>query len=390
MARDLPQAFDELNGRGRTPEGRAFWVLFAVGWLGWVGIMAVSAALGEEPVLPAVASTVGPIVLAVGVARWRRVLLQPDAPLLRTVVAHVGYGFLYALGSALISAILVRLIVEPGDTFWNDPLVALVPYLTVVHLILYVVLAGFLMWTESIRQVHESHARLAHEAALRAEAEAKALRAQFNPHFVLNTLHSLMVLVREEPETAERAIEDVGELIRYAACLERCDRDTVPLGEEIEIAKRYLGLERLRLGNRLEVSWEITSEPEPYCVPSFSLQSLLENAIKHGLSPRPEGGTVQIRIGVEDRHLVLSVTDDGMGAEPGAVMGGEGRGLGLLARRLSALYGRGASLTWNTAPGQGFSAEVVIPLSNAVGEVPGRSSACEVPPFPATTDGDRS
>ena len=75
-----------------------------------------------------------------------------------------------------------------------------------------VVLAGFLMWTESIHQVRESSARLAQEAVLRAQAEAKALRAQFNPHFVLNTLHSLMALVREEPETAERAIEDVGAL----------------------------------------------------------------------------------------------------------------------------------------------------------------------------------
>lgn len=361
----------EANDQGRSVGGRAFWILFAVGWLGWVSLMTVSSALGGEPVAPPIASTVGPIVLGILVARWRRRLLQPDAPLGRALVAHLGLGIAYAVASAVISAVLVRLVVPPGDTFWNAPLSAMIPYLSVVHLILYVVLAGFLMWTESIRQVHESHARLAHEAVLRAQAEVKALRAQFNPHFVLNTLHSLMILVREEPAVAERAIEDVGELIRYAACLEQCDRDTVPLGEEIEIVERYLALESLRLGDRLAVSWEVPSETKLYRVPSFSLQTLLENAIKHGLSPKPEGGTVRIRIRAGERHLVLSVQDDGMGAEPSAVADGDGRGLNLLARRLDALYGRGASVRWATAPGGGFAVEVAIPLSGEVNEPPG-------------------
>jgi sensor histidine kinase YesM len=276
------------------------------------------------------------------------------------MVVHLGVGIAYAVTSAIISAAVVDLIVQPRDTFWNSSPSVIIPYLSVLHLILYMVLAGFLMWTESIRQVHESHAKLAHEAVLRAQAEVKALRAQLSPHFVLNTLHSL---------------EDVGALIRYASRLEKCDRDTVPLPKEIEIAERYLALESLRLATRLAVSWEISADPELYYVPSFSLQSLLENAIKHGLFPKPEGGKVRIGIGVEDGHLAMSVLDNGLGADPGDVVDGEGRGLGLLARRLRALYGPGASLTWDTARGRGFSVMLKIPLASAVDESLGYPAA---------------
>ncbi len=365
----------EASGSARSSESRSLWILFSVGWLGYIGLLAVPSALEGEPVGPPIASTLGPILLATLVARWRRSLLRPEATLLRTMVVHLGVGIAYAVTSAIISAAVVDLIVQPRDTFWNSSPSVIIPYLSVLHLILYMVLAGFLMWTESIRQVHESHAKLAHEAVLRAQAEVKALRAQLSPHFVLNTLHSLIILVREEPEAAEKAIEDVGALIRYASRLEKCDRDTVPLPKEIEIAERYLALESLRLATRLAVSWEISADPELYYVPSFSLQSLLENAIKHGLFPKPEGGKVRIGIGVEDGHLAMSVLDNGLGADPGDVVDGEGRGLGLLARRLRALYGPGASLTWDTARGRGFSVMLKIPLASAVDESLGYPAA---------------
>ncbi len=350
----------EASGSARSSESRSLWILFSVGWLGYIGLLAVPSALEGEPVGPPIASTLGPILLATLVARWRRSLLRPEATLLRTMVVHLGVGIAYAVTSAIISAAVVDLIVQPRDTFWNSSPSVIIPYLSVLHLILYMVLAGFLMWTESIRQVHESHAKLAHEAVLRAQAEVKALRAQLSPHFVLNTLHSL---------------EDVGALIRYASRLEKCDRDTVPLPKEIEIAERYLALESLRLATRLAVSWEISADPELYYVPSFSLQSLLENAIKHGLFPKPEGGKVRIGIGVEDGHLAMSVLDNGLGADPGDVVDGEGRGLGLLARRLRALYGPGASLTWDTARGRGFSVMLKIPLASAVDESLGYPAA---------------
>ncbi|UCC74909.1 MAG: histidine kinase [Gemmatimonadota bacterium] len=365
--KDPPEAasLDPLGpvGARGSAGGRTFWILFSVGWLAYIGIVATQATIGRKPLGPPLASALGPICLAVVLAWRRRDLLRPESTLLRNIAVYLGLGLTYATSSAVLSAVLFDLSVPPGDTSFIDDPVGLAKYLFFVYLILYAVLLGFLMWTESISRVRESYAIVAREAVLRARAEAKALRAQFNPHFVYNTLHSLMMLVREEPKAAEKAIEDVAALIRYASQLERQGQDTVLLRQEIEIAERYLALETLRLSDRLAVVWEVAPGLEGYRVPSFSLQTLLENAIKHGISPRPEGGTVRIRIALEQGHLAMSVEDDGMGADPGDVLEAEGKGLSLLARRLTSLCGPSATLTWCTAPGQGFSVLVRIPLT---------------------------
>jgi LytS/YehU family sensor histidine kinase len=236
-------------------------------------------------------------------------------------------------------------------------------YFTFLYFMLYTVLAGFMMWSESLHRVQESRALAARESVLRAQAEAKAVRAQFNPHFVFNTLHSLMLLVRADPSAAERAIEDVASLIRYASILERRNQDVVPLGEELEIARRYMGLEALRLSDRMTVEWEIEADLERVGVPPFSLQTLLENAIKHGISPREEGGSVRVQVRREGGHLVISVEDDGLGAESEAVKEAEGKGLDLLRRRVSTLFGDKASLGWDTSPGDGFTVVLRLPFS---------------------------
>ena len=237
-----------------------------------------------------------------------------------------------------------------------------------------------MMWSESLHRVEESRALAARESMLRAEAEAKAVRAQFNPHFVFNTLHSLMLLVRADPTAAERAIEDVASLIRYASILERRDQDVVPLGEELEIARRYIGLEALRLSDRLRVEWDVDEELERTAVPPFSLQTLLENAIKHGISPKEEGGAIQVGIRRHRDFLAISVDDDGMGSEPESVQKAEGKGLHLLERRVSTLFGDTASLTWKTSPGKGFSALLRLPISEAREPV-------QATPFPPSTRG---
>ena len=200
---------------------------------------------------------------------------------------------------------------------------------------------------------------------LRAEAEAKAIRAQFNPHFVFNTLHSLMLLVRKDPETAEQAIEDVAGLIRYASTLQRREIDQVSLGKELEFAQRYVSLEQLRLADRLDVRWTVDPDSRDVLVPAFALQTLVENAIKHGIAPKPEGGTLSVEAELQPGRLRLAVADDGMGAEPSAVLGNGGSGLELLRRRLRSVYGGTARLDWDATPGAGFTARLTLPLRRA-------------------------
>jgi sensor histidine kinase YesM len=113
----------------------------------------------------------------------------------------------------------------------------------------------------------------------------------------------------------------------------------------------------------MEVGWEIDPGLETVAVPPFSLQVLLENAIKHGIAPKEEGGRIRIRIREEGGGLAIEVEDDGMGASPDAVRAAQGKGLNLLERRVVTLFGDQASLTWRTAPGKGFTALLRVPVS---------------------------
>ena len=344
---------------------RGFWILFVGGWSVFGGLMVSTALIENQRLLPALLPLIFPAVFGALVALRRRVLLNPEWSLGKTVGIHLGVGVAYAVLSGVgTTTLLLFLDRQHVETFGGDPRLLSVIF-SFYYLLLYTILAGFMMWTESLKRVQETQALLAREAVLRAEAEAKAVRAQFNPHFVFNTLHSLMLLVRADPSAAERAIEDVAALIRYASVLDRKDQDVVPLGQELEIARRYVALESLRLSHRLQIDWEVDPELETVPVPPFSLQTLLENAIKHGIAPKEEGGRIQVRVRGGQGHLSISVYDDGMGAAPETVLAAEGRGLNLLQRRVSTIFGDQASLTWRTSPGAGFRVLLKVPLSKA-------------------------
>jgi sensor histidine kinase YesM len=304
---------------------------------------------------------VPPVFLTWVVALSRRRLLQPEWGLWRTLAVHNVVGLLFAFTtsalSVLISEAFGKSVLEsmPGAPPWVNFLLN-----AVFGVFIYLIFIGILMWSESVRRVHESNAMAAREAVLRAEAEAKAVRAQFNPHFVFNTLHSLMLLVRADPTAAERAIEDVATLIRYASILQRQDIDAVPLSKELEVARRYVSLEKLRLEDRLEVVWDIEPGVEAMTIPAFALQTLVENAIKHGVEPETSGGTVSVEVRMTGDRLSAVVSDDGAGADSETVLR-KGHGLELLSRRLFAKYGDRGTLTWTTSPGDGFEVRVAFP-----------------------------
>ncbi len=356
---------------------RSFWILFSAGWTVYAGLMIFTGVLEGEAVLPRFATAVPPSAFSIIIAANRRRFLRPDWLLWKTVGVHLGIGMGYAVLSSMGTVgLTVVLGASESALGGEDPRLAIF-FFSFYYFLIYAVLAGFMMWSESLTRVQESQALAARESVLRAEAEAKAVRAQFNPHFVFNTLHSLMLLVRADPTAAERAIEDVASLIRYAAVLERRDQDVVTLGEELEIARRYIGLETLRLADRLKMVWEIDPDLEQIAVPPFSLQTLLENAIKHGISPKEAGGSIRVRVSGALDRLTIAVEDDGMGADPVEVDKAEGRGLSLLQRRVATLFGETASLTWETSPDQGFSAVLSLPMA-----WPGRPDSVSLPRDP--------
>ncbi len=134
----------------------------------------------------------------------------------------------------------------------------------------------------------------------------KALQARIRPHFFFNTLNSVAGLIRSDPESAEKAIEDLADVFRVVI---KSDKKLVSLAEEIEIAKQYLNIEKLRLGDRLTIEWHTTDDALNATIPSLTLQPLLENAVYHGIEPNLKGGTITIDCSCDDDRLHILISN---------------------------------------------------------------------------------
>jgi len=202
--------------------------------------------------------------------------------------------------------------------------------------------------------------RVASAEAAAARTQLSALRSQLHPHFLFNALHTVVQLIPLEPRRAAIAAEQVATLLRTT--LEE-ERDLVPLRDELALVERYLAIERLRFGDRLVVHLDVSPTLHDALVPSFLVQTLVENAIRHGAAPRVEPTTVRVAVASSGGRLRLAVTDTGMGSTPESVQSTAGSGLRRLRERLRALHGTEATLDITTTPGTGFSASVTIPLA---------------------------
>jgi LytS/YehU family sensor histidine kinase len=248
---------------------------------------------------------------------------------------------------------------------WQDPTV-LAPFLIPGSLISGLAVAGLALVVHSVRSRAAQRRAEAAELA-QAKAELRALRAQINPHFLFNALNTIRYFVRTDAETARRLVLDLSAIFQHALR----SGEFVPLREEIKYVEAYLALEKTRLDDRLRVVWSVLAEQElDHSVPTLILQPIVENAIVHGVSQQPAGGTVSIDIARSGGDLVLQVTDDGPGIAPerlaqvlGPVQGGEASiGLRNVDGRLRALYGDAYRLTVSSTVGEGTRVQVKVPI----------------------------
>ncbi|MDR1995241.1 histidine kinase [Azonexus sp.] len=165
------------------------------------------------------------------------------------------------------------------------------------------------------------------------EARLAALNARIRPHFLFNSLNAVLSLIRARPQQAEAALESLSDLFRAAM---RDPKELVSLGEEIELAKQYLELEHLRLGERLSVDWQIADLSLDLLIPPLMLQPLLENAVYHGIEPTPAGGTVHIAITRRDDALCIAIGNPVSG--PTARTDGNRIALANIRERLALYY----------------------------------------------------
>lgn len=198
------------------------------------------------------------------------------------------------------------------------------------------------------------------------QAEYNALKAQVNPHFLFNTLATIRILIIKDPANARLLIKDLSELLRQSL---NQKQEFSSLKEELDTIKRYLRLEKARFGERLTVHFDIPAELLNTPIPVFTLQPLVENAIKHGLSPRREGGNIYINIWTDSEFLYLCVEDDGVGLNPALnpheslPKTGTGIGLTNIAQRIRIMYSDTAAFSLSDRPGGGAQALVKLPLA---------------------------
>jgi signal transduction histidine kinase len=219
----------------------------------------------------------------------------------------------------------------------------------------------------------ETRARELHELA--ASAQLAALRAQIHPHFLFNSLNSIAQLVRTDPDEAEACIERLAEIFRYLT--RQADRDFVPLADELDVGDAYLDIQRARFRDNLRVEKRVDQRTLRHLIPNLILQPLVENAIRHGISRKVGPGTVTIETGIDDGHLVLRVTDDGIGMGPETLATAFERGVGLrsIRDRLARLYGPDVRPEITSTPHRGTSVVLRLPVGGAADEAPtGRMS----------------
>jgi two-component system LytT family sensor kinase len=218
---------------------------------------------------------------------------------------------------------------------------------------------------DALHRERESVERQSREALLLqqvTEAELRALRAQINPHFLFNSLNTIADLIVRDPARAETMTVRLASVFRHV--LAHSSRPLTTVHDEMEFLRAYLYIEEVRFGDRLTVRFVVAPEIAGARIPSLILQPLVENALKHGLAPKPGAGHLWITAGPHDGHIRLRVEDDGLGLNAGGSP--DGLGLANIAERLRTLYRNDAAVTLEKRDGGGAVATILIPRAQAV------------------------
>jgi signal transduction histidine kinase len=231
-------------------------------------------------------------------------------------------------------------------------------------MMMYWVVAGGFTAYRAVARAHAQAAATVQAQSLLARTELVALRNKLNPHFLFNTLHSIIALTRKDGAKAEKALLMFSDMLRYVLDTEKAGQDDVPLQQELDFTRSYLALEALRLGARLSVVWDIDDAARHCAVPALSLQPLVENSIKHAFDPRSTPGELRIgaRVDAASRSLTVTVSDNGPGADAAVLADAPGLGLKTVTRRLQLQHGAAAALQVTAQPGAGFQVQFTLPV----------------------------
>jgi hypothetical protein len=280
----------------------------------------------------------------------------------RTVTVHLLAAALCALLHGLVYAAIYKTWFpwppsEHGGPPWPQFLTSLLYNRSLFDFIIYAAILGGALALTFYREAEQRALSAAQLQAQLAQAQLAALRMQLNPHFLFNTLQAISTLTLTQPRAAQRMLTRLGDLLR--SVLDGRERQEITLAEELGFLRDYLEIEQTRFPDRLAVAFDVPPEASGALVPSFILQPLVENAIRHGIAPRAEPGRIDISVQVMDGRLALRVTNDGPSALrlAGAP---EGVGLSTTRARLFKLYGDSQELRLDVVGGRA-QATILMP-----------------------------
>jgi LytS/YehU family sensor histidine kinase len=328
---------------------RVVWVQVLIGWLPiWALFTALIIMMHGGTVSGAVLASLrmmlAAALLGLAVNRLTEWLPWPRTIRPSFMLIHLGAAVTFGVAWFVLNSVIESIVI--GHIAIVLP-VGFGPFV-VMGVWLYVMVAG-------VAYSQQATERASQAEALAARAQLSALRAQLNPHFLFNALHTVVQLIPREPTLAAKAAEELAGLLRGTI---DADRDEVPLSEELAFVEKYLSIERIRFAERLRIHEDVADDARGATVPSFSVQGLVENAVRHGATPKVEPTDITITGRVAGKSLIVTVTDNGSG---GAVSA-NGTGLKRLRERLTALYDGNATLTTGHLSGGGYTAMMTIPL----------------------------
>ncbi|MBV8146890.1 MAG: histidine kinase [Gammaproteobacteria bacterium] len=249
---------------------------------------------------------------------------------------------------------------NPTDSYLTLMLAKLT-YDVLTSLVAYALIMGITEFVASRERLARSQTEAAELRAELSEAKLAALRQQLEPHFIFNALNSACGLVRSnQNESAVRMLVGLSDYLRSAA--ERSQRPLVTLGDEVDYLEKYLDVQKFRFGARLQVAIDVPAELLPAMVPSLLLQPLAENAIKHGISRRVDGGAIQLSGSRVTDKLRLAMRNTAPPTDSQADSRGLGIGLSNLRARMNMLYGDGYELTMHRSDSESVEVHITLPL----------------------------
>ena len=275
----------------------------------------------------------------------------------RLAAVHIGMGIVAIPVWQGANMLFHRLEIGPG--FWDEIYKDTWIFQVLSSAVIYIAAVGITLASQAIAR-NRARERREHEVEVAArDAELAVLKAQFQPHFVLNALNSLLALIDQDPAQARTMVVRLADLMK--SVFERMDAERVPFERELDLVRAYLDVERIRIGSRLSVTFDIDEATRGVLVPPFLLQPVVENAVKHGIAPFPGPGRIDVSATLTHGELRVIVRDSGKSTgQLSPPSSGTGRGLHITRRRLDGAYGDSYRMAMARAP-EGTSVEIDIP-----------------------------